>query len=449
MQPPVGWKRRLPPGGGFRWAWIGALVWLALGQSGFAQTFRLGLFDFFLTGTADLGYESNVDGAYPEDEDPLYEKGDFYWMPGLTLQSSSVGMRPSTTLKLAGAYEYQDYFKRNDEDTELYDFNADFKTVHPRLTLGGNGRTAYEIKSEQDTYRPGGSKRDPMQTQEASVFANWNYRKFRIETHADYSRERHDKEEYKPDDEDETTVFAGAYLDLFTWGSVYYSWEQKVTTLVETNEETDEVTKNFGLDGSVPLSWLAHPKITFQLGFESEEVDTEGEEDEDPTWEPTFTITAEDEFQLTKSLYLAGAATWESKEDEDEVTFEYNAQLTHQLSRQVRHSVSFTREPQDTFGSNADTETTTYGYAFDAKDLIIYGLGFTFSAEYELETPLGEEDAETEKTTTFDVSLSHSRQLSKRLARRITYTYSWENSNFHDEGALEEHEVIYGFTYDF
>jgi len=414
-----------------------------------AQTFRLGQFDFFLTGKAEIGYESNIDGAYPEEEDPNYEKGDFFWLPGLALRSSSVAMRPSTTFNFAGAVEYLDYFKRSDEDAELYDLNLNFQTVLPRLTLGGLGRAAYEVESEQDTYRPGGSLRDPMAQQEGSVFANWNYRKFRIETHADYTSERHDKEEYKPDDEDETTLFAGVYLDLFTWGSIYYSWEKVVTTLVELDEETDEVTKNFGLAGSIPLSWLAHPKITYSVGFESEEVDTKGEEGEDPTWEPTHTITAQDELQLSKAISLAASATWENTEDEDEVTFEYNVQLSQQLGPRAQHSVTFAQEPQETFGSNADTETTTYTYNFGVKDLFFYGLGLTFVAEYELETPLGEEDEETEKTTSYDVTLNHTRQLSRRLSRDIAYSYSWENSNFHHEGALEEHLVTYGVTYDF
>ncbi|HAL92484.1 MAG TPA: hypothetical protein DCM68_05600 [Verrucomicrobia bacterium] len=439
-------------------------MWLALALPGFAQTFKLGLFEFLLTARTELGYQSNVDGAYPEEEDPNYQKGDFYWMPGVSMQSSSVGMRPSTTFNLSGSYEYMDYFKRNDEDTELYDFNVTFQTAHPRLTLGGNGLISYEIESEQDTYRPGGSKRDPMMTQEGSVFANWNYGKFRLEGNADHTRERHDKEEYRADDQDETLLFAGVFLDLFTWGSLYYSWENDVTTMVETEEETDEITENFGISGTIPLSWLARPKITYSFGFESEDVDTGEGEDKGATWEPTHTLTVMDEFQLSKSLHLAMSATWEDTWTDDEiswttpsgevatdeeVTFEYNVQLTHQLSPRAQHALTFTQEPQETFGSTADTETTTFGYNFGIKDLILYGLSFAFSAEYELSTPLGEEDAETEKTTTFDVSLNHSRQLSRRLSRNLTYTYSWENTNFHDDGAMEEHEVIYGFAYAF
>jgi hypothetical protein len=48
-----------------------------------------------------------------------------------------------------------------------------------------------------------------------------------------------------------------------------------------------------------------------------------------------------------------------------------------------------------------------------------------------------------------DVSLGHSRQLSRRLSRTLAYTYSWENSNFHDDGAKEEHVVTYGLDYQF
>lgn len=437
------------------------LVCLGLAGPVRGQTLRLGNIDLFLTGRMELGYESNIDGAYPEEEDPDYEKGDFYWSPGLTLRSSPVAMRPTTTLNFGAAYEYMDYFQRNDEDTELYNLTVDFQTVLPRITLGGSGMASREIESEQDsTYRPGGSKRDPMETLEGTVFLNWNVGKLRVETHADYSRERHDKEEYKADDQDETTLFGGIYWDVFSWGSLYYSWENVVTEYTESGEEQDETTQNVGLTGAIPLSWLRHPKITYSFGFEYEEVETADGESQDPTWEPTHTITVMDEFQLTKAVNLSFSATWEdtwtddevslsnNSEEDDEVTFEYNVQLSQQLGPRAQHAVSFEQEPRDTFGSTADTETTTYGYVFGVKDILFYGLSAGFSAEYELSTPL-DGDEETEKTTTIEVSLGHSRQLSRRLSRTLAYTYSWENSNFHDDGAKEEHVVTYGLDYQF
>ena len=437
------------------------LVLLGLVRPANGQTLRLGALDLFLTGHLEVGYESNIDGAYPEEEDPVYQKGDFYWSPGLSLRSETVAMRPSTTLNLGASFEYMDYLKRDDEDTELYNVSVDFQTVLPRITLSGHGLASHEIESSQDSsYRPGGSKTDPMQTLEGSVMLNYSLGKLRVETHADHTIERHDKDEYKMDDQDETTLFGGVFWDVFSWGSLYYSYENVVTEFVTTGLETDETTHNVGLSGAIPLSWLRHPKITYSFGFEYEEVETKEGEKNDPTWEPTHTIKVMDEFQLSKSILLSFSATWENtwtgdkvslsntSDQDDEVTFEYNVQVSQQLSPRVQHSLSFTQEPRDTFGSVADTETTTYAYAFSMKDILFYGLNVGLTAEYELNTPLIS-DAQTERTTTIEASASHSRQLSKRLSRTLSYTYSWENSNFHHDGALQEHVATYGLNYQF
>ena len=45
--------------------------------------------------------------------------------------------------------------------------------------------------------------------------------------------------------------------------------------------------------------------------------------------------------------------------------------------------------------------------------------------------------------------MSHQRQLSRRLSRNLAYEYTWENSNFHDQGANEKHLVTYSFSYAF
>lgn len=447
LRSPAGGARGWPAVGGAQRLGIAAGIWLALGSLGFAQTFRAGPFDFTVKGTADLGYESNVDSAYPEDEDPLYDKSDFYWMPGLALQSSAARIRPNTTFNLAGTCEYQDYFKRNDKDSELYDFSADFRTVFPRLTLHGNGIATRTADAEQDAYRPGGSVRDPMQTVEGSFSANWNFKKLRLEGDFDYSQERHDKEIYQTDDQDETVVSAGAYLDLFTWGSMFYTWKNDVITYQKVDKETDETTQNAGFSGTVPK--IVHPHLTYSVGAEHKDSKTNGEQDEEPKWEPTYSVGAQDSLAFTKTVLLSASADWENKVEDDEVTFRYDAELSQQLTPSLRHAATYSREPQDTFGSNADTETTTFGYAFDAKDVIIRGLGASFSATYKLEKPLDEEDAETEKTTTYNASVTHVRQISKRLSRSLTYAYSWENSNLHHDGAKEEHLAIYGFTYDF
>jgi hypothetical protein len=444
--PPTGRKPKLPLGGVFCLGWAVAAAGLLLAQSGVAQTLRLGPFDLSVTAKGEVGYDSNVDDVYPEDEDPLLKKGDFYWMPGLIIRSKPTAMSPRTTLNLSAGLAYMDYFERDDLDTELYNASLNFQTVLPRLTLGGMASTEYSVDASQDQYVPGGVSRDPALTDEANVFAKWNYRKFRLETRADYIRERHDSIEYQVGDKDESTLFAGAFLDLFTWGSLFYSWEEKVTTLVQTGEETDETTKSFGLAGSIPLSWLAHPKITYAFGVTSDEKssDTNG-----PTWEPTHTITVSDELHLSKTVNLSGSATWQNTVRDSDVSFVYNVMLEQLLGARARHALTFTQEPEPTFGSTTDTKTTTYGYNFMVRDLFIYNLSLGFGAAYEESTPLGDAEALTEKTTRLNFGLTHTRLLSRRLSRIIAYTYTSENSNFHDDGPTQKHLITYGFTYDF
>ena len=76
-------------------------------------------------------------------------------------------------------------------------------------------------------------------------------------------------------------------------------------------------------------------------------------------------------------------------------------------------------------------------------------LRLSFLANYEENTPLADEDPETEKTTGYTFRLAHMRQLTRKLSRTLSYEYTRENSNFHENGAKEKHLVIYAFTYDF
>lgn len=443
-----------------------AVLWLGLAEAARAQTFRMAGVDFDLTATATLAYDSNVDDVYPDEEERGVQTGDFYWTPELTLQSRPAPLRPGTIYSLAAQIAYEDYFVRNDLDTEVYDVVLDLKTVHPRLTLGGMGRVANEVEGIEDQYVPGSSRRDPVLVTEGSVFANWNYRKVRLEALAEYLEELHEYEIFQEGDKEEITTELGAYWDVFSWGSLFYTWERTVTTELQSEEETDETIHTFGIDGAIPLSLLRRPQITYSFGFSYEDEQTDAtEEEDDPTWEPTHTIGVSDEYELSKSLRLSYSATWEDTwendapefywpgekrdDDEDEVTFEYNVKLTHLLGPRAEHALEFTQEPESTLGSNADTEATTFTYTFKLRDLLVYGLDFHASAMYEMETPLGDEDAETEKTTTLTAGLAHTRQLSRRLTRILAYEYTREDSNFHDEGAMEKHLATYSLTYAF
>ena len=399
-------------------------------------------------GTLEVGYESNVEGQYPEEQDPDLQPDDFYWMPGLSIQSKSVYMRPSTTINLSAAAAYQDYFTRNDLDTELYRVALDFQTVHPRLTLAGTASTEFTVESEIDKYRPGGASRDPHTIDTVILSAEWNYRRLKLSGSAGNTSERHDYERDKPDDNDETILNAGAFLDLYSYLSPYITWEKTITVYTYNDTEEDDTTIELGFSGGIPIELLRRPKITYSFGISYEEV-TEEDGSTTKTWEPVHTITVQDQYQISKTVLFAASATWENTEEDDEVTFQYDLRLSQLIGARAQHEVYFTQEPARTFGATDDSKTTTYGYNFGVKDLIFYNLGMNFGLSYEEDTPLGVADAQTEEITTLVWGLAHTRQLTRRLARVLAYDYNWESSNFHDEGAMEEHRLVYSLRYDF
>ncbi len=472
-------------GGTWRRRTVWGAVLLTLAATASAQTFRVGPLYMTAVGNVDFAYDSNVDETTEDEVKEGYSRDDFYWMPGLSIVSAPVPMRPSTMLSLAAAVAYQDYFERSDLDTETYNVSLGFQTAHPRLTLSGNASADYSVESEEHAYVPGGFSRDPMTTHIADISANWNYRRLRMEGRSAFTRERHDYEEYWADDQDEAVLFAGAYLDniyrvnflasleqtdttfmeadkeenetvttlgadwpVFSWGGLFYTWEKTVTEYLPEGKETEETDGTLGINGTIPIDWIRHPKITYSIGIEHEQT-TEANGEETDEWQPVHTITVSDEYQLTKTVEILGSATWDDDVAEDEVEFTYNVRLVQQIGARAEHALSFTQEPKPTFGSTSDTETTTYGYNLDVKDILFYNLNMNLGVTYEEETPLGEVNALTEKTTTYNWGLNHTRKLSRQLDRTLSYQYTWEKSDMDKTGATIRHLVIYGFAYTF
>ena len=87
--------------GGVRLATAVLAAGLALAGAAQAQTMKLGPFYLDAAALMELGYESNVDGVYPHEEDSSKKNADFYWMPGLSLKSQPVPMRPSSAIAAA------------------------------------------------------------------------------------------------------------------------------------------------------------------------------------------------------------------------------------------------------------------------------------------------------------------------------------------------------------
>ena len=238
-------------------------------------------------------------------------------------------------------------------------------------------------------------------------------------------------------------------LKLLSWIGLYasYEWDQTKQIVADTSEVTETI--EVGFDGNLTLHlWFLDPNISYSLGQKGEYKDNDGK---GGTWERSNsgTISISDSWQLTKTLTLSAGATWDNDVEEDEVGTTFNVTLQHQVSAYVNQSASASLEPRDTFGSNSDTETYTYSYNLGVHDLLIPHLAMSFNASYEISTPLGDPNARSEDTTTFGFNAGHSRALSRRLTRNLAYAYTWENSNFHEDGANIKHLVTYGFAYRF
>jgi hypothetical protein len=483
---PMAWRSRWTFRGGVRLLTLTLGMALPCVPSAFAQTLRLGSFDLTMVGRMDVAWDSNVDDLGVDEVKEGYQRSDFYLMPGLSVVSSPVGVWPSTLLGLSAGIAYQDYLVRNDLDTAIYDAGITFNTSMPRLSLDGQARVEYSVEGMEDTYVPGGSKRDPMLTQAANVLAGWNHRNLRLEAGSSFTRERHDYEEFWIGDQDETIYSAGAYLQdwrrlslfwtwvrtetilvevpsvtdetvytfganwaLFKWGGPFYTWERTLTTIVASQDsETDVIEQTFGFSGAIPVDILPRPKVTYSFGMQYEETRNTDAEDE-KTWEPVHTISVSDELQLSRTIDLRGNATWSSDVDADEIEFQYNVVLTQLLGPRAEHALSFSQEPRRTFGSNTDTETTTYGYTLGIKDLFIYNLGFNFGMTREENTPLEEGNSQTEVIHSINAGLIHTRQITSRLQRQLSYQYTWEDSNLEATDPIIKHLVIYGLIYQF
>lgn len=427
-------------------AWLFLAVLCALPAVSFAQAsvYRIGGFDFTLSGSLALNYSSNVDGAYPEEEKANYSKDDFYLVPSLTLSGAPVRINPVTTLTIGGTVGYEKYFERHDLDTETYNANLALNSNLRFLSL--NAAAIFERStenSEDETYKPGGYSRDPQETQEFSAGATWANGPVTAAITADYSRERHDYEEYKGSDQDEFTWDFNLNVALNQWISLYWTHSYDWThTILDDTKET-EIEDDFGV--SFANSFGRHPQIALSVAMEKES----GNKVEDgKNWKPVFDISVTDAYDLTKYVSIAAGLSWSDDKEEDEVSFTYNANLTHRLPPYIVQSFAFTQEPLDTFGSDAETASTSFTYTLGISPFFLKGLSFNGSADYTIDKSQ-DKSSPTEYTTTYNAGLAHTRSLSRKLSRTLSYNYSWENSNFHHDGANVEHLVTYQLNYLF
>ncbi|MBR6022829.1 MAG: hypothetical protein IK066_10500 [Kiritimatiellae bacterium] len=408
------------------------------------SVYRFAGLDFTLSGSLAINYSSNVDQAYPEEEKENYSKDDFYLVPSLTLSAAPVRLNPKTSLSFGATAGYEKYFERKDLDTETYAANIALSSALRYLSLNAAASVERSTEnSEDETYKPGGYSRDPQETQDVSFGATWAFNRLTVAFTTDYNRERHDYEEYKSSDQDEFTWDLNVNFALSSWFSAYYTHSYDWThTILDDTKET-EIEDDFGI--AFNGSFGRHPQITASVAMEKE---TGNKIEDGKDWKPVFNLSITDAYDITKYLSVAAGLSWSDDKEEDEVSFTYNASITHRLPPYITQSLAFSCEPLDTFGSDAETESTTFTYSLGINPFFIKGLSFNGSAEYAIDKPL-DKSSPTERTTTFNAGLSHARALSRKLSRTLSYNYTWENSNFHHDGANIENLVTYQLNYLF
>jgi hypothetical protein len=406
-----------------------------------AQFLRLGPFDFTATTRAGAVYSDNIEQERSYETDA--EREDYYVFAGVDLQSVA-DLTANSSLTIDTGVMYEKHFIRDDLDNSeepFGRFRADYAQSIRHLTLKAFYGWERESESREDTYIPGGRSsktRNVGTTTEYGTSLEWSRDPFLVGASYDVEKERFDKEEFKDGEKDTTTYH------------YYGDWKlsDRLTLEADREDETTETPDGkqdgWKLTDSVDLAviLLKKPSLTYKLGYEKESTDKE-----DGKWEPTHTIDLGDGWVFESprvKLTLKAAYTYEKDPEEDDVTLTYGATLDHELAARVKHGLSFEREPRDTFGANEDTDTTTYGYYFNMDDVLIPDLDFRGDVTYEIDKPVSGPE---EKTTTVELALTHTREISARFRRIFRYEYSWEDSNLESE-VLTENRVEWSYEYD-
>jgi hypothetical protein len=377
------------------------------------------------------------------------EMTDYYLVAGLRFLGHAEVLR-DTTMDLDTAYYKEKHFNRPDlDDTEnpLGRISLATKSEFGRFHLRLNAAAEQTYGEQVDVYVPGGvtnKTRDVTETISYGGELSWQRRSLTLAASYDFTSDRHQDAFYQAGDQDETTVrFFGDWV-FWKEASISYEYELVQTDLVNQPEsdKTWEVTQRILLNWRFPL--LKRPQLTYSLGVEKEDTDTET-----GTWDLIHILTLSDSWALSPTLRLSVDGTYEydQKPDADDVPLRYGVRLRHEISATAQQELTATREETATLGSSKGTDTRNIGYTFTKRDLFMYNLNLLFSATYGWDAPL-ESSAETEITWTYEASLRYSRLVTRRLSRTLAYEYSDEISNLADE-PLEEHRVTLTYTYTF
>jgi hypothetical protein len=441
----------LLPRRSLRWLLAGLILWgFALPAQ--AQFMRLGPLDVDMSTSLEWVYSSNIDGIADNEESNL-EKADHYivWTwdliaDGPTTRSSELSFNTSLTV--------EKHFVRDDLD-QVSDPFADVLLTHDtelgRLQLPTSLQYKRENTEDQDRttriYIPG--QKASRIVQDTLAFTQgflWQRDPFSWDFTYGYTQTRFDDEAFQEGDENDQTMDFNATWDVIQWGGqrrldLSYGLSRQKTEIV--NNPDAPGSNEWEEDQSIGLSLLIleRPNFTYTLGYEKAD-------DED--WRITHGFAIADQWELSPTTILDADASYKIDEEErdDTVTFVYSAGIQQELATTLNHSLRFTREPVNTFGSTSDTDNQSISYDITKTELFFANLTLNAGVTWELDKPQGPDAGEDEEIMTYTVTLDHSTALSRRLSRDFSYTYDHTESDL-DDSTVIEHLVTIGFTFTF
>lgn len=427
----------------------GLLAWvlvLAMPCVASAQFLRIGPFNFTAKAKLEGVYTTNVEQERPSEA--TADREDYYLITGLDL-ASRAEMSPNTALDIETGVTLEKHFKRPDLDNSSDPFGKLRLSALTELghytfnVFAGVERTS---ESAEDTYDPQQrKKRDVQDKQEYGAVVDWKRSGVSLQGSVDFTSERHADKIFQDADQDEQTWNFMADWRITKTLGLSYSMERTKTELVNNPDANMgwQTTENISVDWMLPI--LKRPSLTYRFGMEKEDTDQEK-----GSWEPTHALNLSDAWVLSPVLRLSvGAAyTYEQSPEENDIALTYLVSLEHDIGQTAMQTLTLTREPVRTLGSTADTDNTTVHYNFTKRDLFIYNLTWTLDVEYSRDTPLNSDLGESETVWTYGTGLTHSRAITRKIERQLTYKYDREDSSLEDE-ILDEHRVTLSYVYTF
>ncbi len=413
---------------------------LILPSTASAQFLRIGRMDFVGKVGAEWVYSSNVEQER-ESESTLPRK-DNYYVASLTI-SSDTDVNRDSDMQLDSMLRVERHQKRKDLNEEAEPFGHTrlaYLTDRPPWTLRAEANYVREWASVQDTYKPeGAKKRDPYTQWSYQVQPSYLYKNVSFSAGYSEMRERHDEEQFQDGDVDQSVFSFAARQVLAERLETYQTYQDDQSDFLHPKEHEYRKTTVIGADYLA----IQKPDIRLGVGVEREETQVYT----NPKWDPFYRVAITDTRELWPTLKLQYSAmyTKERTSEDDDVGFVYGVTLVHEISYSMIETLSASRAPRATFGSNNDTDTTRYSYRLDKKDLFIRSLTASAMYMYEINKPI---ETPEEDVTSYSVSLTHSAKISRDFERQFSYLYYHEESSLYKNDPIVEQRFTVGISYN-